>query len=94
MSKRLRVGNLSFDTTNADLKALFSPLGACESVSVITDRARRFAFVEMGSPSEAAAAIAQLNGTELQGRALTVDEVREQTNDGSGSGGHYGSRGH
>ena len=94
MGKRLYVGNLSLDTTNADLKALFSAHGACDSVSLVTDRARRFAFVEMGSPGEAEAAIAQLNGTELQGRSLTVSEARERTNDRSGFRGQHGPRGH
>lgn len=83
MGKKLYIGNLSFDVTDADLKELFTPLGACESVSLITDRdtgrSRGFAFVEMSSSSEAEAAIAQLNGTELHGRALTVSEARERS---------------
>ena len=83
MGKKLYIGNLPSETTDADLMELFSPLGACESVALITDREtgrpRGFAFVEMGSASEAQAAIARLNGTELQGRSLTVSEARERS---------------
>lgn len=98
MGKKLYIGNLSFDTTDADLKALFSPLGACDSVSLITDRetgrSRGFAFVEMSSSSEAEAAIAQLNGSELQGRSLKVSEARERASDRNRSRGYSGVRGH
>jgi RNA recognition motif-containing protein len=90
MGKKLYVGNLSFETTNADLEALFSPIGTCESVAVITDRetgrSRGFAFVEMASASEAQAAIEQLNGREVLGRALAVNEARERSRSGNGSG--------
>jgi len=90
MGKKLYVGNLHFETTNADLEALFSPIGTCESVAVITDRdtgrSRGFAFVEMASASEAQAAIEQLNGRELQGRALAVNEARDRARGGNGSG--------
>ena len=59
MGKKLYVGNLSYDTTTADLEALFSPLGTCESVAVVTDRdtgrSRGFGFIEMSSQSEAQA---------------------------------------
>jgi RNA recognition motif-containing protein len=83
MGKKLYVGNLSYDTTSADLEALFSPLGTCESVAVITDRdtgrSRGFGFVEMSSSGEAQAAISELNGRELQGRTLTVNEARERS---------------
>src|SRR5438094_580529 len=81
MGKKLFVGNLSFDTTSADLEALFSQAGTCESAAVITDRAtgrsRGFGFVEMSSASEAERAVAELNGHELQGRKLNVSEARE-----------------
>ena len=83
MGKKLYVGNLSFDTTGADLEALFSQVGTCESVSVVTDRAtgrsRGFGFVEMSSAGEAQKAVAELNGRELQGRKLNVSEARERS---------------
>src|SRR5438477_384278 len=79
MGKKLFVGNLSFDTTSADLEALFSQAGTCESAAVITDRAtgrsRGFGFVEMSSASEAERAITELNGHELQGRKATRDRM-------------------
>ena len=85
MAKKIFVGNLSFDTTNADLEALFAQIGPCESVSVVTDRAtgrsRGFGFVEMAS-ADAERAIAELNGRELQGRALNVSEARERSGGG------------
>ncbi|HYY05541.1 MAG TPA: RNA-binding protein [Candidatus Limnocylindria bacterium] len=91
MGKKLFVGNLSFDTTSADLEALFSQAGTCESAAVITDRAtgrsRGFGFVEMSSTSEAERAIAELNGHELQGRKLNVSEARERAGGGGGGGG-------
>ena len=86
MGKKLYVGNLAFATTSADLEALFSEVGTCESASVITDRAtgrsRGFGFVEMSSPDEAEKAIAELNGRDLQGRKLNVSEARERTSGG------------
>jgi RNA recognition motif-containing protein len=92
MSKKVFVGNLSFDTTSAELEALFSQVGTCESAAVVTDRAtgrsRGFGFVEMSSASEAQRAIAELNGRDLQGRTLNVSEARER----SGSGGDRGRR--
>ena len=90
MGKKIFVGNLSFETTSADLESLFSQVGTCESAAVITDRAtgrsRGFGFVEMSSASEAQKAIADLNGKELQGRTLNVSEARERSG-GSGGGG-------
>ena len=78
MSKNLYVGNLSFDTTEADLNAEFSKHGTVTRASIVMDRdtgrSRGFAFVEMSNGAEQA--IASLNGTELQGRALTVNEAR------------------
>ena len=91
MGKKIFVGNLSFDTTSADLEALFAEAGTCESASVISDRAtgrsRGFGFVEMSSASEAAKAIASLNGRELHGRTLNVSEARERSGGGGGGGG-------
>jgi cold-inducible RNA-binding protein len=90
------VGNLSFDTTERDLEAAFSSYGAVSSVRVITDRdtnrPRGFGFVEMPDASQAQAAIAGLNGKDLQGRTLTVNEARprEERGRGSGSGGNRG----
>src|SRR5438093_1503517 len=97
MGKKIFVGNLSFDTTSADLEALFAQAGTCESASVITDRAtgrsRGFGFVEMSSASEAERAIAELNGHELQGRKLNVSEARERTGGAGGGGGGRPRRG-
>src|SRR5262244_2989453 len=100
MGKKLFVGNLSFETTSADLEALFAQAGQCESASVITDRAtgrsRGFGFVEMSSAAEAQKAIATLNGRELQGRTLNVSEARERSSGGGGGGdrgrGGFGGR--
>lgn len=99
MGKKLFVGNLSFDTTNSELNDLFSQVGTCESASVITDRAtgrsRGFGFVEMSSASEAQQAITELNGRELQGRALNVSEAKERESGGGGnrrSGGGFNQR--
>jgi RNA recognition motif-containing protein len=90
MGRKIFIGNLSFDTTSQDLEGLFAKFGTCESATVITDRAtgrsRGFGFVEMGSPGDAEKAIAELNGQQLQGRALNVSEAREKTG-GGGPGG-------
>jgi cold-inducible RNA-binding protein len=76
MSKRIYVGNLSLQTTEQNLFALFAQIGQVESVTIITDRdtdqSKGFAFVEMGD-EDAEQAIAQLNGTEVGGRSLTVN---------------------
>ncbi len=89
MGKKLFVGNLPFDTTSADLEALFAEVGACDSASVITDRdsgrSRGFGFVEMGSNDEAQKAIAALNGRDVQGRQLNVSEARERSDGGGRS---------
>ena len=86
--KNLYVGNLSFQTTESDLRAAFEPFGAIENVSMVTDRfsgqPRGFAFVEMSSDEEAEKAIAGLNGVELGGRALTVNEARPKAERGGG----------
>jgi RNA recognition motif-containing protein len=100
MSKKLYVGNLSFQTTESDLDALFAQMGDVESVRIITDRntgqSRGFGFVEMNSEG-ATKAIDELNGKEVDGRALTVNEARPQENRGNdrgfgGGGGGGGGR--
>ena len=95
MGRKLFVGNLSFDTTSSDLEALFSEVGTCGSATVITDRetgrSRGFGFVEMSTGDEAQKAIAALNGREVQGRQLNVNEAKERTDGGGGGGG--GGRG-
>ena len=94
MGKKLYVGNLGFDVTSQELAAVFSEVGAQESVSVITDRAtgqsRGFAFVEMTSSSDAARAIQELDGREVKGRAIKVSEARERDNSRGGGGGGGG----
>jgi RNA recognition motif-containing protein len=93
---KLFVGNLSFNTSSADLEALFSEVGTCESATVITDRetsrSRGFGFVEMASSDEAAKAIGAINGREVDGRALNVSEARERSGGGGGGGGRPGRR--
>ena len=93
MSKRIYVGNLSYQTTEQDLTTLFEEAGQVESASIITDRdtgrSKGFAFVEMDSEG-ADKAIAQFNGKELNGRALTVNEARareSRPNNNRGGGG-------
>ncbi|MFL6351597.1 MAG: RNA recognition motif domain-containing protein [Bryobacteraceae bacterium] len=93
------VGNLSFQTTQDDLNSIFSQYGAVERVNVVTDRTtgqpRGFAFVEMASRSEAETAISALNGTDLHGRTLNVNEARPKTDGprGGGGGGRGGNGG-
>jgi cold-inducible RNA-binding protein len=88
------VGNLSFDTSETDLQAAFAAYGTVSTARIATDRdtgrARGFGFVEMASQAEAQAAIAGLNGTDLQGRTLTVNEARPREDRGSRSGGGGG----
>src|ERR1044071_2131750 len=95
MTKRIFVGNLSYQTTESDLTNLFEQAGSVESASIITDRdtgrSKGFAFVEMGSEG-ADKAITQFNGTELNGRALTVNEARPRE-DRSRNGGGRNSKG-
>jgi len=78
--KNLFVGNMNFQTTESDLRALFEPFGEIVRVQVMTDRdtgrSRGFGFVEMADDEAAAQAIAALNGKELDGRALNVNEAR------------------
>jgi len=94
---KIFVGNLNFQTTQDDLSAAFAPFGQVDSVSVITDRdtgqPRGFAFVEMSNRNEADAAISALNGAELNGRALNVNEARPKPAGGGGGGFRGGSGG-
>jgi RNA recognition motif-containing protein len=93
MAKRIYVGNLSFQTTETDIRNLFGTIGRLESVQIITDRetgrSKGFGFVQMSDDAAAEKAIAQLNGKELGGRSLTVNEARpkEQRAFGARSGG-------
>ena len=84
--KKLFVGNIPHSTTEAELRTLFEPHGAIEQVSIVTDRdtgrSRGFAFVEMTDSAEAEKAIAALNGKELGGRALNINEARPKTDRG------------
>ncbi len=93
--KKLYVGNLSFDISEDELRQLFVPYGAVESAKLATDRdtgrTRGFGFVEMTNNNEAEAAIAALNGSEVGGRALIVNEARPKTS-GPGRGGFGGGR--
>jgi RNA recognition motif-containing protein len=95
MGKKLYVGNLSYGVTDSTLQQLFEPHGTVQSAQVIMDRdtgrSKGFGFVEMGSDQEAQAAIAALNGKEVEGRALTVNEARPKAEGGRGGGG--GGRG-
>ena len=96
MAKKLYVGNLTYNVTEADLEALFAPFGEVRSAQVIVDRdtnrSKGFAFVEMGSDAEAQAAIQELNGRDYGGRNLTVNEAkpREARTGGGGYGGGGG----
>ena len=95
---KLYVGNLSFNTSNQDLNDLFGAIGTVESTNIIEDRetgrSRGFAFVEMSSQADGENAIAQLNGKEVDGRELKVNEAKPQENrSGGGGGGRGGNRG-
>jgi RNA recognition motif-containing protein len=94
MGNRLYVGNLSFNTSRESLEAMFASAGQVREVAMPTDREtgqpRGFAFVTMGSPQEANTAIAQLNGTMLDGRPLKVNEAQERPGGGGGGGGGRG----
>jgi len=83
MGRRLFVGNLSYDTSDQDLKEMFSRAGTCDSASVVRDRmtgrSRGFGFVEMSTEQEAQSAVTTLNNQELQGRNISVSEARERT---------------
>ena len=82
------VGNLSYEVSDSDLRGLFSGVGKVSSAKVITDnysgKSKGFGFVEMDSSDEAQRAISELNGTELKGRAITVNEARPKKEGGGG----------
>lgn len=97
MAMKLYVGNLSFQTSSEDLQQLFAQAGTVESATVVEDRdtgrSRGFGFVEMASKEEGEKAIQQFNGTDLNGRNLTVNEARpreDRGNRGGGGGGRGG----
>ncbi|HLH40195.1 MAG TPA: hypothetical protein VKX39_13685 [Bryobacteraceae bacterium] len=89
--KNIFVGNLSFGATEDSVRSAFEAYGTVDRVNMITDRdtgqARGFAFVEMSNTAEADRAIAELNGRELEGRALNVNEARPKPERGAGGGG-------
>ena len=93
---KLYVGNLSFQTGEADLNDLFSQHGSVDSCRIITDRdtgrSRGFGFVEMGSKAEGEAAMSALSGKEVDGRALTVNEAKPQEPRNGGGGRSGGGR--
>src|SRR3984893_13170309 len=95
--KNVFVGNLSFGATESAVLSLFEAYGTVDRVNLITDRdtgqARGFGFVEMSNNAEADRAIAELNGRELDGRALNVNEARPKEDRGFGGGGGGGNRG-
>src|SRR5437764_1883887 len=94
MGKKLYVGNLAYSVGDSELQQIFEAHGAVQSAQVIMDRdtgrSKGFGFVEMGSDQEAQAAISALNGKEVEGRALTVNEARPKTEGGGRSGGGGG----
>lgn len=94
---KIYVGNLPWSTTDADLERLFSGIGPVTSASVVTDRdtgrSRGFGFVEMANAEQANAAKEAMNGAELDGRTLKVDEAKERKPRGGGGGGGYGGGG-
>lgn len=97
MGRRLYVGNLSYNTTEIDLRDLFSQAGTVADAKVVMDREtgrpRGFAFVEMSTDQEAAAAIEQFNGREFGGRAINVNEAQERSGGGGGGRGGFGGGG-
>ncbi|MFH0908521.1 MAG: RNA-binding protein [bacterium] len=101
MATKLYVGNLSFNTTESDVRKLFEGIGPVGSCSLITDKmtgnSRGFAFVEMTSQADATKAISDLHGKDCDGRALTVNEAKPREErprgGGGGGGGGYGGGG-
>ncbi len=89
--KNIFVGNLNFGATEGAVRSLFEQYGAVERVSIVTDRdtgqARGFGFVEMSANADADRAIAELNGRDMDGRALNVNEARPKGDRASGGGG-------
>src|SRR3954467_13948780 len=97
MGKKLYVGNLPYSVADTQLQQMFEAHGSVQSAQVIMDRdtgrSKGFGFVEMGSDQEAQAAISALNGKEIDGRALTVNEARPKPEGGGGRGGGGGGGG-
>ncbi len=99
MATKLFVGNLSFSTTEDDLRTLFAGCGTVTSCNVIMDKftgkSRGFAFVEMGNQAEATKAVSEMNGKDCDGRKLTVNEAKpreDRPRDGAGGGGRHDRR--
>jgi len=97
MGKKLYVGNLSYSTTEEDIREAFAKIGEVASAKLIIDptngRSKGFAFVEMASDEDAQKAISSLNGTDLQGRTINVNEARPPQQRGGGGGGYGGGGG-
>ena len=95
--KNIFVGNLSFGATEDSIRSMFESYGTVERVNIVTDRetgrARGFAFVEMSVDTEGDSAIDALNGRDLDGRSLTINEARPKMDRASGSGGYRGNSG-
>jgi RNA recognition motif-containing protein len=98
VAKKLYVGNLSYGTTDSDLQGMFEEFGTVQSAQVIMDRdtgrSKGFGFVEMGSDQEAQAAINALNGKDVDGRSLTVNEAKPREDRGGGRSGGGGRGGY
>lgn len=96
MGKKIYVGNLAYGVSSSDLQQMFEAHGTVQSAQVIMDRdtgrSKGFGFVEMESDQEAEAAIAALNGQQVDGRTLTVNEARPREDRGGGGGGRSGGR--
>lgn len=98
MGRKLYVGNLPYSATEGSLSEAFSRFGTAESVTIITDRdtgrSKGFGFIEMATDQEAADAIGKMNGTQMEGRSITVSEARPQApRTGGGAGAGRGGRG-
>ena len=98
MGRKLYVGNLTYDVTDSGLEQMFAAHGTVQSAQIIMDRdtgrSKGFGFVEMGSDQEAQAAIAAMNGKEMGGRTLTINEAKPREDRGGGGyGGGGGGRG-
>src|SRR5674476_465956 len=95
--KNIFVGNLDFAATESSIRSLFEPYGQVDRVNLVTDRdtgrSRGFAFVEMTDSAEADRAIAALNGADLDGRALNINEARPKPQGGGGGGRGFGGGG-
>ena len=95
--KNIFVGNLSFNTSEEELRQMFEPFGQVDRVSIMTDRdtgrSRGFGFVEMASNEDGEKAITGLNGTQVGGRTLNVNEARPKTEHSGGGGRDRGGRG-